>query len=372
MSIGLYDFDFMAYTHIPPNLDLMKIAAYYKKHKKIVVLLPELDLHRHEKIYVVKDYDDGIFDKKILAPNVEYRGHAFSKEKYVPLPLDIELTRPDKNLYQKIRRMAGEKRADQKFFDVIRRAEHLRLSLDGKTIWKDYRRAHNVTYSTRTIIFHDYNLNQIEDAYYVVKDIYDIINQKGVFGGIGTKFPIQVSTEEEFKKWTSFRTTQHLFSIQYNTLFDNEFLNEILQNKNLKEKIIYDVTAFSSDEDDFVNNYLTKIFEQALLSRTFRRPFLLIYRNDFFTDKRWERVIEMINYYTHSFGKVEEGDSKYVYSLYKHITIKRIAFPNIKRQFSIEELRDLFQLVREKNYETFKMFYESSRVKVQGGKIVDD
>ena len=31
MSIGLYDVDFMKYIHVPFNLDLMKLASFYKK-----------------------------------------------------------------------------------------------------------------------------------------------------------------------------------------------------------------------------------------------------------------------------------------------------------------------------------------------------
>ena len=34
-------------------------------------------------------------------------------------------------------------------------------------------------------------------------------------------------------------------------------------------------------------------------------------------------------------------------------------------------MRDLFQMVREKSYETFKMFYESCKVELKGGEIVD-
>ena len=38
MSIGLYDADVANYTHVAPNLELMKMATYYKRHNEITVL----------------------------------------------------------------------------------------------------------------------------------------------------------------------------------------------------------------------------------------------------------------------------------------------------------------------------------------------
>ena len=40
--------------------------------------------------------------------------------------------------------------------------------------------------------------------------------------------------------------------------------------------------------------------------------------------------------------------------------------------FNLEEVRDLFQLVREKNYPVFKDFYEKSKVKLEGGQFIND
>ena len=101
MSIGLYDIDFMTYTYIPFNLDLMKISTYYKQKKEIVVLAPQLEPERYQQMFVVKDYDDENFDRHILQPNVHYRGHAFSHENYIPLKEEVEIVRPDKYLYYK-------------------------------------------------------------------------------------------------------------------------------------------------------------------------------------------------------------------------------------------------------------------------------
>lgn len=40
MSVGCYDADMQKYVHVPPNLELMKLSAYYKKKGEIVSLAP--------------------------------------------------------------------------------------------------------------------------------------------------------------------------------------------------------------------------------------------------------------------------------------------------------------------------------------------
>ena len=99
MSIGLYDEDFMTYTPICFNLDLMKLSAFYKTKKEVVVLAPQLEPERYSKFYFRKDYNDGYFDRQIFMSNVDYGGHAFSGEKYVTLPEPIQLIKPDIKYY---------------------------------------------------------------------------------------------------------------------------------------------------------------------------------------------------------------------------------------------------------------------------------
>ena len=59
------------------------------------------------------------------------------------------------------------------------------------------------------------------------------------------------------------------------------------------------------------------------------------------------------------------------FTLFRYITTKKFFFGINSKNFTLEELRDLFQMVREQNYEVFKMFYESCKVEFKGGKIID-
>ena len=77
MSIGLYDQDMATYTLVPFNLELMKLSAYYKKKREVVVLSPYFTPERHQKFHLRKDFDDGNFIMGIeKIPNLEYGGYA--------------------------------------------------------------------------------------------------------------------------------------------------------------------------------------------------------------------------------------------------------------------------------------------------------
>ena len=103
MSVGIMDADLSTYLLVPFNLECMKMAAYYKRHNQLVVFSPIFVPDRHEKFIYRKDYEDGNYPLNLLnTPNVEYGGLAFSNNKYKALPLDIEKTRPDASLYNKM------------------------------------------------------------------------------------------------------------------------------------------------------------------------------------------------------------------------------------------------------------------------------
>ena len=82
MSIGIMDADISAYTLVPFNLEVMKLAAYYRKNKEIVILAIQA-VFRHQKFFYRKDYNDGNFPDGLLnTKNVEYGGLAFSNNVY--------------------------------------------------------------------------------------------------------------------------------------------------------------------------------------------------------------------------------------------------------------------------------------------------
>ena len=86
MSVGMHDMDMATYTLVPFNLELMKLSAYYKKKREVVILSPSFTPERHQKFILRKDFDDGNFPIGLeKVPNLEYGGHAFSNGRYRPL-----------------------------------------------------------------------------------------------------------------------------------------------------------------------------------------------------------------------------------------------------------------------------------------------
>ena len=91
MSIALYDDDFRRYVHVPFNLELMKLATYYKRKNEIVVLTPSIQKDRYSTTFLRKDYDDGIFIPNPSSyPNLITGGLDYSSGRYVPMDTDIE------------------------------------------------------------------------------------------------------------------------------------------------------------------------------------------------------------------------------------------------------------------------------------------
>ena len=91
--------------------------------------------------------------------------------------------------------------------------------------------------------------------------------------------------------------------------------------------------------------------------------FPLIYDNSIFTDDNWKQVMQLINRYnihlvsqsTRSdyFSRIEPFETLYSY-------VKAVQRqPAIKDSIlSLESVRNIFQFVRENNYDLFKDFYE--------------
>lgn len=381
MSIALYDVDFMKYIHVPFNLNLMKIATYYKNKKEVVVLAPYLEPERYTKLILQKDFFDDDFDKHFFEPNVEYGGLAFTNNNYVPLKEEIELTQPDIHLYDRYKeKFCINKHMTQVFTSLINGA-HVRLSLDNKNIWDNYLKPLNLSLHTRVILCHDYNINDINYSDEAIKEIINRISSKDI-KFLGTKFPIQVNNEKDFLKWMRFEHS-FFFSMQYNGLMDNELFQYILIMLNkftVKKRFFYNPTDGLSTENDFIKEVLPIFFKQILLSRSLGIKILLKYTDNFFIDKRWERLIDLFNLYCNS--KINQNYKKIYrkkfrdfsnsFTLFNYINhVNFILYKGTKNYFSVEELRDLFQLVREKSYETFKMFYESCKVELKGGEIVD-
>jgi hypothetical protein len=157
---------------------------------------------------------------------------------------------------------------------------------------------------------------------------------------------------------------------------DNDCFTEWVQRNYEKAnytQMEYHVTDARYDENHFTTFLLPQILRQVIFSRSYRVSFSLTYDEGYFKDPMWEEVIRLFNFYHTSFL----GETEAVF--YKKIeddTLFDFAAHTMKRPYgtygsdamTVEQVRKIFQFVREHNYPLFKDFYECS-ARSLGGKL---
>lgn len=380
MSIGLYDGDLQKYFHCPFNLELMKIAAYYKNKNQIVSLSPTFAPERYSQFFYRKDYYDGAFPEKLMtSKNVEYGGLAFTQGIYAPMDLTIETTPPDRSIYEKVLKTYFDFKGQEglrKSYIALTNSQHLRLSLDGKTVWPEFEKQLKDIDSTSAFFFHDADLGKIENSYEVIQDILKLRKDTMLPQRVGMKFNTTINTDDDLIKWSSFYNLNNFFALEFQGLIGDEALNEVVNNipNSRSKQIEYNITKNLSSQNDFFLNRLPKIYHQLLFCRDNRRFFSLKYDDNFFVDKRWERVIDLLNCYIRSAARSNlQNWTKYNSedSLFKFCS----SFDNhkyLKENFTKEEAKELFVFVANNNYDLFKEFYETRQIKLKGGSFQYD
>ena len=375
-TVGIFDADIYKYIQVPFNLEAMKLASYYKNKREIVTASPAFAPDRYTKFIYRKDYEDGDYPQRFYKiPNIEYGGLAFSGNVYDPMDDTIEKMRPDPSIYLPYQQSFCTNKKLDRAFKTMYNAQHCRLSLDGKEIWKDYSSQFSDLSSRRTLFLHDYNVAAIKDSYETIQDILDHMSSCYVGHFIGTKFPIQVNNFTDLKKWMTFNPTEMYFTIQYNGLMkDADFVYFVKKNATapISRQLEYMVTKNCSDENDFAVRVLPRIFKQVIFSRSQHTRILLKYEPEFFVNQEWCKVIDFINSYACSLFDINEkkyykilpDDSAYSFA-------KNLKENPIIKDYPIDKIgaREVFQFVREKNYEVFCDFYECHQVKLIQGEL---
>lgn len=373
MSIGLWDDDAARYFPTAFNLELMKIAAYYKKKREIVQLSPHIRPEMYTKFFFRKDYDDNYFHRVLTEPNVFYGGYAFHPGKYVPMEYDIEVTPPDTTIYAKFQTEPRYESVRNLQFNT----KHLRLSLDGTNLWQDWERASYRATPYRTVLIHDYDAQKIFGVAAVVRQILRDSPRKDTL--LGMKFPPQCYNADQFLDWCDFPCGR-FFQLQYNGEMSDFFVRELIKRFNDPQhglskqvyRILLNPTYGWSNENDFFENGLPKLYEQLTILRRYIPFVILIYDKDFFSNPIMEfafflfqRFFFGINGITHKAMSFEGRNitfPKWVNnSLYEFVRFYIYTDHDKKnvdlRCYTKEDCRAAFQYIREKSYETFKQFY---------------
>lgn len=377
MSVGIMDADLSTYLLVPFNLEAMKLSTYYKRQNQLVVFCPSFTPDRHKLFIYRKDYEDGNYPPNLLnTSNVEYGGLAFSNNKYQALPLDIEKMKPDTSLYSKMEGFITGGPKNNKIWQNMITSEHMRLSLDGKTIWPDYGTQFYNLKMARNLMIHDYDLGAINGSFEEIKKIMNRARKDGWATRLGMKFPVQITDGQSLLNWSEFKTNSTFFSIQYNGVIDDDAFSDwvgVCRERAVFSSIIYHVTIPSYDENHFIKEILPRILKQVIISRSYRVFFTLNYDKGFFTDERWEDVLQLFNYYHNSYsGKtvpryLQKVPMDTLYDFAAACSNEPQWFYQNKC-FTQDKIREIFAFVRNEHPELFKMFYECSAEKI-GGKL---
>ena len=182
---------------------------------------------------------------------------------------------------------------------------------------------------------------------------------------LGMKFPVCARTGQDLIDWMGFRPNSTFYSLRYDGVIDDDCFDEMIginRERAVYSQLEYYVTATSRDEKEFLDKYIQRVYRQVVRSRTYRVFFSLKYEENFFSDKRWERVIELFNFYHNSMKQLPKSiyfkkianDTLFDFakSVYDELP------PWFKKEINKQEMRELFHFVGENIPSLFEDFYE--------------
>lgn len=361
MSVGIYDLDLYTYTQIPLNLDVMKLSAYYKKQKEIVLLVPKFAPDKHTKFIMCKDYDDDIKLPDLSQyTNIECRGLYFSANRYIPLPIEIEKMKPDTSIYKKaevIYKTKGLKTA-VKLFNKMMGAQHCRLSLDGKTIWKDYKSQVTLK-GCRTLMLHDENLGQIEGA---LEEVERIVKNHSRLS-IATKHPILVNTEEEFLRWLKIPASDGLFTLVYNGILTPKSFNIYTQYSTYSFRGQTEFNLSKVPKDWLLGDGARNLLRQALISRIWGHKFLLTGIDEIMIKAEWKNYFYLLNNFSNAHQKINDSLKEHLFgkmTLYDYVKwLKQVNYIAYRDDcINKDKAAETFECIRKENPILIREFYE--------------
>ena len=367
MSVGLYDVDFFKYHQVMFNLEIMKLATYFKGKREITVLSPTYSPDRYTKFYLRKDFYDGTYPAGLNRfDNLNYGGLAFTNNVYTPLSEEIELSQPDTYVYDKHKHLflEGAKGHGEAYTSLVNNI-HLRLSLDGDTIWDKFEKQ-IPDKKTNILFLHDADVGKIEGAGDTVKYLAEKYSrEKNKMASIATKFPLSVKNINEYNFWNQFTFNSNFFSIKVRGPIGDEEFSEMIDysSKAKTNKIIYTIADVSSTKNDFIMNTLPKIFKQVIFCCRQHKKILLNIEDDFPIEKEWREVITLMNLYMSAAQSYTAVPAIYVFC--KNLRSQEGQYKN--GIISREDARRIFLFVMEKQPELFKLFYECNEVKIING-----
>lgn len=369
MSIGLYDEDFFKYHQTVPNLELMKLATYYKRKREIVVLSPSIAPDRYSKFFLRKDYYDGTFPQELKEyNNIQYGGLAFSYNKYYALSQDIEACNADFSIYLPYKSIfENNLKNNAMAYVTLKNAAHLRLSLDEKTVSPFFIDQIKRMGSRNVLFLHDYDLSNVEGAKAAVSEGLYYLNYENRKTRLATKYPIRCKNLAQFKEWKEIQLSSYGNFRITSILNDEDFFELAKYVEEIRGlHVIYSPYPSSSAANHFSEDELLRIFKQVIFCCNNHVKILLSVSDNFLLTQESVDLIRLFSSYINFYQNYDITDGLYRYCK----LLKTETTAGFQEVVTKEKARKSFLYVAENYPNLFKEFYERNKVELIGGNFV--
>ena len=348
--IGLLDWDLLKWREPTCfNLELMKLSTYYKNYSHdIVIMANDFDLSRYSKIFIQKDYEDLLYPEEIIKDSrVNWGGLAINNDNYISMLSEIEECVPDTDIYIKMQKFYQKDKVNQKLFNIMLKAHHLRLSLDNKNIFNNWKKQIENDNRNKYFIFHDKNIQNIPQYFDVLEEIRNQYCNKNY--SFGFKFPIYLKDINLLDKIAKFNKIYNMSNLYISQILPNNKLSLFSSFPN--QKISY---FFSEKQYNFleITELLPTIFLQGIYLASNGITLSINFENTFKIDKNYSTLIKIFNSY---FSEIEKYRFKLMFCFFSYC--KYCCF-----QLQKEEKIDLFNFVKQNNLQLFDLFYNAEYV----------
>lgn len=363
MIIGLFDYDIYKNETKIFNLELMKMATYYKKKGIITTLSPLFKPENYTKFYIQSDYLNYDLPKNITKyDNIEMNGITFNK-KYIPMKKDIEICAADTSIYRIYQNLYKTK-LEKELFNRLLQATHIRLSLDGYNVWNKYNIHLYNSDNISNLIIHDYNILNIQNYKEELNNLINICpNAKFSF-----KFPIYFNNDN-IKELYNFIKIPKL-----STDISNEFIiNEVLSDKNFIDLIdhipanknhfiVYDFLK-AGDDLNIMLEKLNQVFNHILFLRNSFK--LISLKNNPLFPYEIQEIIKMYNFLLNN--GMNRSKKCFFNSRYKE-TVYDIINKMNKQDYKKHHLKSL-EFLKQNKPELYNKCMNIKKTISKGGKI---
>lgn len=378
--IGIWDADFFTGRETLPNLECAKLSAYFKQQKEITVISPSLSPEKFTNFYVRKDKLDGNFPRELFLPNVTLGGLAFSNGKYLPLPEKIEKVIPDFSGYFRFVNHYADSFHGRQFFKKILNSANVRFTSEDGKLNEFLEMDDYLDQYTPGIFIHDHNLTKTPGIFEIIKEWSNsriTLETEELYPyPIGTKYPIQVYSEQQLFEWLTLPFISNQYIIQYNGILSDEACARLVAMDETKRIIfLYKTDSYYSSEKEFLDGYLLKIYRQCLYFRNNGLKFSLTFEDNFLFRPELENLIYFLNLYFYSTAKPEDRKTLFRYCDRLKYQLKILGMSYDKnfpgKDINLVQIREFFQFLRETHYDIFSAFYEYNEI-IYDGRLIND